>query len=49
MIKEYPTGIMSKYIHSLKPGDFLEIKGPLSKIPYKANMKKKIGMIAGSY
>lgn len=38
---------MSKHIHNLKPGDYIEIKGPLVKIPYTANMKKKIGMIAG--
>jgi len=47
LVKSYPQGVMSRHIHSLKAGDFLEIKGPISKIPYKANMKKKIGMIAG--
>jgi len=47
LIKKYPQGIMSKFIHSLQPGQTLEIKGPNPKIPYKANMKKSIGMIAG--
>eukprot|EP00898_Chlorokybus_atmophyticus_P007618 jgi/Chlat1/7858/Chrsp66S07301 len=47
VIKEYPEGVMSKHIASLNPGDRLEVKGPILKIPYKANMKKDIGMIAG--
>jgi len=46
-IKVYPKGVMSKHIGNLKPGDTLDFKGPFSKIPYKANMKKNIGMIAG--
>lgn len=47
IIKGYPKGVMSKHIHSLKPGDKLEVKGPLPKIKYTPNMKKSIGMIAG--
>ena len=38
---------MTTYIHNMKPGDHLEVKGPIPKLPYKANMKKEIGMIAG--
>ncbi|KAI5058239.1 hypothetical protein GOP47_0026409 [Adiantum capillus-veneris] len=47
MVKVYPQGKMSRHIGSLKPGDTLEVKGPIAKIPYKPNMKKNIGMIAG--
>jgi len=47
MVKGYPTGIVSKYLCSLKPGDSVEVKGPFPKLPYSANMKKRIGMIAG--
>ncbi|KAL6070849.1 NADH-cytochrome b5 reductase [Balamuthia mandrillaris] len=47
LVKVYPNGVMSRYLHSLKPGDELEVKGPISKIPYKPNMKKEIGMVAG--
>lgn len=36
---------MSKHIHSLKEGDELECKGPIMKLEYKPNMKKKIGMV----
>eukprot|EP01087_Luapelamoeba_hula_P025277 TRINITY_DN995_c0_g1_i1.p1 TRINITY_DN995_c0_g1~~TRINITY_DN995_c0_g1_i1.p1 ORF type:complete len:377 (+),score=50.98 TRINITY_DN995_c0_g1_i1:73-1203(+) len=47
LIKVYDKGNMSRYIDSLKPGDSLEVKGPISKLPYQANMKKNISMIAG--
>eukprot|EP01119_Soliformovum_irregulare_P010032 TRINITY_DN2430_c0_g1_i1.p1 TRINITY_DN2430_c0_g1~~TRINITY_DN2430_c0_g1_i1.p1 ORF type:complete len:310 (-),score=110.84 TRINITY_DN2430_c0_g1_i1:140-958(-) len=47
MVKEYPNGVMSKHIANLKPGDTLEMKGPIPKIRYTPNMKKKIGMICG--
>jgi len=47
LVKVYPEGIMSKHIDELKPGDSLEIKGPIPKFPYTANMKKEIGMVAG--
>lgn len=50
LIKTYPApgGLMSRHIESLKPGvDKLQLKGPFVKLPYKANMKKHIGMIAG--
>jgi len=47
LIKVYPEGNMSKYIDSLKRGDSLDFKGPIPKIPYTANMKKEIGMLAG--
>ena len=29
----------------MQEGDSVEMKGPLPKFPYKANMKKKIGMV----
>lgn len=47
LVKGYPTGVVSKYLTSLKPGDSVEVKGPFPKLPYTANMKKHIGMIAG--
>ena len=39
---------MSTHIHSLEVGDSLEIKGPMSKLPYTPNMKEKIGMVSWS-
>ncbi|OAY82958.1 NADH-cytochrome b5 reductase-like protein [Ananas comosus] len=47
LIKVYSDGKMSQYFATLKPGDVVEVKGPIEKIRYSPNMKKKIGMIAG--
>ncbi|KAJ1964215.1 hypothetical protein GGI12_001568 [Dipsacomyces acuminosporus] len=47
VIKKYPTGKMSSHIHSLSPGDAIEIKGPIGKYPYRANALKEVGMVAG--
>lgn len=47
LVKYYENGKMSKHLHSLRPGDGIVIKGPFKKIPYTANMKARLGMIAG--
>ncbi|KAL2929493.1 NADH-cytochrome b5 reductase-like protein [Bienertia sinuspersici] len=47
MIKVYPEGKMSQHFAKLKPGDVVEVKGPIEKLRYTPNMKKHIGMIAG--
>ncbi|KZZ97908.1 NADH-cytochrome b5 reductase [Ascosphaera apis ARSEF 7405] len=47
VIKRYPNGPMSNHIHSLKPGDTLDFKGPLPKYPWEANKHKEIALIAG--
>jgi len=47
VVKVYEKGVMSKHFGDLKEGDELEIKGPIVKLPYAANMKKHIGMVAG--
>ncbi|KAH9949410.1 cytochrome-b5 reductase [Amylocystis lapponica] len=47
LIKRYEGGKMSQYIHSLKPGEKIGIKGPLMKIPIKINEFDEVGMIAG--
>eukprot|EP00798_Chlamydomonas_sp_ICE-L_P022036 gene22036-29099_t len=47
VVKTYPTGKMSKHIGDLSVGDSLEMKGPIPKLAYSANMKKAIGMVAG--
>ena len=36
LVKKYEKGNMSKYIHELKEGDTLGIKGPITKFPYKS-------------
>lgn len=45
VVKGYPDGKMSKHIVNLNVGDSLECKGPISKLPYKPNMKKNVGMV----
>ena len=45
VVKVYPDGKMSKHIVNLNVGDSLECKGPISKLPYKPNMKKNVGMV----
>jgi len=47
MVKDYPTGKMSRHIHQLKVGDSLAVKGPFDKIKIARNTRKHIGMIAG--
>jgi len=47
LIKRYESGLASKYIHGLQPGDKLAIKGPIPKFPYKDNEFEEVGMIAG--
>lgn len=47
MIKIYPEGKMSQHFAKLRPGDVVEVKGPIEKLRYTPNMKKHIGMIAG--
>eukprot|EP00244_Chara_vulgaris_P013567 TRINITY_DN782_c0_g1_i2.p1 TRINITY_DN782_c0_g1~~TRINITY_DN782_c0_g1_i2.p1 ORF type:complete len:356 (+),score=62.11 TRINITY_DN782_c0_g1_i2:60-1127(+) len=47
LIKVYPNGKMTQYMDKLVPGETLDVKGPITKIPYTANMKKRIGMICG--
>lgn len=39
--------VSEKFIRGIdtQEGDTVEMKGPLPKFPYKANMKKKIGMV----
>ena len=36
LIKKYPAGLASVYVHNLKPGENLAIKGPIPKFDYKS-------------
>lgn len=47
LIKRYPNGPMSTHIHSLKPGDSLDLKAPLPKYPWEANKHEHIALLAG--
>lgn len=47
LIKRYPKSKMGHHIHTLRPGEELQMKGPIVKFDYKPNKFKHIGMIAG--
>ena len=47
LVKRYDNGPMSTHIHSLVPGQKLEIKGPLPKYPWTANKHAHIALVAG--
>ncbi|TFK17691.1 cytochrome-b5 reductase [Coprinopsis marcescibilis] len=47
LVKKYEEGKASKYIHGLKEGDTLAIKGPITKFPYKANEFEEVALIGG--
>ena len=47
IIKKYPNGPMTEHIHSMAPGQRLDIKGPIPKYPVEENKHEHIAMIAG--
>ena len=47
LIKKYDNGPMSTHIHSLVPGQKLDVKGPLPKYPWSANKHAHIALVAG--
>lgn len=47
VIKKYEGAKMGTHIFNLKPGDNLEVKGPIVKQRYTPNKYKHIGMVAG--
>eukprot|EP00871_Galdieria_phlegrea_P005310 jgi/Galph1/5780/GphlegSOOS_G4531.1 len=48
-LKVYPApyGQMSRYLDSLKMGEYIEFRGPKGKFEYRTNMKKHFGIIVG--
>ena len=40
-------GKMGPHMANMKVGEALDMKGPIPKYPYSANIKKHIGMVAG--
>jgi len=47
LVKRYENSLMGSHIFSLKKGDKLDIQGPIPKLKYATNYKKKIGLLAG--
>ncbi|OQD69798.1 hypothetical protein PENPOL_c002G04775 [Penicillium polonicum] len=47
LVKKYPNGRASGYLHSLQPGDTLNIRGPMPSYKWKANEFEHVNLIAG--
>jgi cytochrome-b5 reductase len=47
VVKRYEEGKMSRHIHSLKPGDVLDFKGPIMGVPIIQNEFDSVGLVAG--
>lgn len=47
MVKKYEFGKMSSYMHELKLGQEVDVRGPVGRYKYQANQHKHIGMVAG--
>ena len=47
LVKKYPNGPMSTYLHDMVPGQRLDVKGPIPKYPWEPNKHKHIALVAG--
>eukprot|EP01038_Epipyxis_sp_PR26KG_P004641 gene4641-6522_t len=47
LIKSYDHGKMSPYLHSLKIGQSIEVRGPIGRFKYTPNQYTGIGLLAG--
>ncbi|KAL1988023.1 hypothetical protein VTN96DRAFT_1547 [Rasamsonia emersonii] len=47
VVKRYPTGPMSEYLHNLKVGDSVDFKGPVPKYQWEPNKHNHIALLAG--
>jgi len=47
LVKAYEFGKMSTYLHSLRTGDEIEVRGPIGSFKYGSNMYPRVGLIAG--
>merc|ERR1712086_624678 len=47
VVKNYPDGNVSTYLHSRQVGDLIKLKGCFTKTKLVPNKHKEIGMIAG--
>lgn len=47
LVKNYPLGNVSSYLHGIHVGEKISVKGPYLKFAYTPNMKQHVAMIAG--
>lgn len=46
LVKKYPNGTLSRYLHDVEPGEVVYIRGPIQTLPYVSNMIPDLAMIA---
>lgn len=47
LVKSYPDGKVSKKFAEMKPGQFVDFRGPVGRFSYSTNQVKEIGLVAG--
>ncbi|KAJ3078214.1 hypothetical protein HK102_004644 [Quaeritorhiza haematococci] len=47
VVRRYEEGSVSRFLHGLRTGERVEMRGPVLSFPYQAGMADEIGMIAG--
>ncbi|KAJ5729129.1 oxidoreductase NAD-binding domain-containing protein [Penicillium malachiteum] len=47
LVKKYPNGPASSHLHSLKPGDTLSVRAPMTSFKWKPNEFESVNLIAG--
>jgi len=47
LVKSYEFGKLSSFLHELKTGDSVDIRGPIGRFKYEKNKFSRIGLIAG--
>jgi cytochrome-b5 reductase len=47
LVKKYDSGKLTPYLHSLKVGASVDIRGPVGRYKYKKNSYEHVGLIAG--
>ncbi|KAJ2821075.1 NADH-cytochrome b5 reductase [Coemansia erecta] len=47
VVKTYESGVVSSYLHRMRVGDTISVRGPRGTFQYQANMVRALGMVAG--
>ncbi|KAJ1935695.1 hypothetical protein FBU59_005302 [Linderina macrospora] len=47
VVKRYPRGSLSRFLHGTRVGDQVEMRGPILTMPYKSGQYKHVYMVAG--
>ncbi|KAJ2358120.1 hypothetical protein GGF43_001029 [Coemansia sp. RSA 2618] len=47
VVRRYPNGSLSRFLHNTRVGDKVEMRGPILTWPYEANTYRRVFMVAG--